>query len=378
MADDCLTSLCGAFDEFSAGPNNCLKGVKWAPDGSCLLTASEDQRLRIFELPGEVGAATGGADTELQSVVDVHEGGAIYDYCWYPAMSSAEPSSCCFLATSRDHPIHLWDAYTGQLRASYSAYDHLDEVVSAHSVCFDPSGARAYCGFERAIRIFDVSRPGRECELRRTSPTRKSRDGLRGIISCFAFAPDYSGLYAAGSYTGTIGLYVENSPALICALDGHAGGVTQLAFSHDGLQLFSGARRDGAVLCWDVRNTCRVLATFERAAPTNQRIGFCLSSDSRALISSSQDGRVLAFDASRPEEPPAVWLTYNDATNDAAIHPTHPLLAVAVGERRFPFPSAAAGGDAGASEGEGEGDAAAPGAAGANGFSVWRLPAPSE
>lgn len=37
-----------------------------------------------------------------------------------------------------------------------------------------------------------------------------------------------------------------------------------------------------------MRNTCQVLAAFEREAPKNQRIGFDLSHDSRALISASQ------------------------------------------------------------------------------------------
>ena len=39
-------SLCAAFDEFRTAlpTNNCLQGVKWSPDGSCLLTASEDRR----------------------------------------------------------------------------------------------------------------------------------------------------------------------------------------------------------------------------------------------------------------------------------------------------------------------------------------------
>ena len=35
-------ALCGAFSEFEEEnvQNNCLKGVKWSPDGSCLLTAT--------------------------------------------------------------------------------------------------------------------------------------------------------------------------------------------------------------------------------------------------------------------------------------------------------------------------------------------------
>ena len=147
--------------------------------------------------------------------------------------------------------------------------------------------------------------------------------------------------------------------------------MTQLAFSHDALHLYSAARRDGSIHCWDVRNTCQVLATYERACPTNQRIGFRLAADSRALISASQDGRVLAFDLARPLEPPVTWLTYGDATNDAALHPSQPLLAVAVGERRFPLPHDEEG--CGVDEQAGERDDGDDGLC-RNGLSVWQLP----
>ena len=32
---------------------------------------------------------------------------------------------CSFISTSRDHPIHMWDAFTGQVRCSYRPYNHM-------------------------------------------------------------------------------------------------------------------------------------------------------------------------------------------------------------------------------------------------------------
>lgn len=61
-------------------------------------------------------------------------------------MSSAEPATSVFVSTSRDHPLHLWDAFTGSLRATYRAYDHLDEVVAANSVCFNTNGDKIFAG----------------------------------------------------------------------------------------------------------------------------------------------------------------------------------------------------------------------------------------
>ena len=59
-------SVCAAFGEFreDGRRNNCLRGVQWSPDGSCLLTASEDQQLRIFNLPEEEEEPAGGAEQQ--------------------------------------------------------------------------------------------------------------------------------------------------------------------------------------------------------------------------------------------------------------------------------------------------------------------------
>jgi hypothetical protein len=47
----------------------------------------------------------------------------------------------------------------GRLRASYCAYNHLDEITAALACCFSPDGARIYCGFERAVRVFHTGAP---------------------------------------------------------------------------------------------------------------------------------------------------------------------------------------------------------------------------
>ena len=364
--------VAGALEPFREPENNTLRGARWSPDGLCLLTASEDRHLRLFELPEQLqshegleaaGAASEGADrprqSELPNPLTVLEGDSIYDFCWYPAMDSSDAATCCFLSSSRDHPVRLWDAYTGRCRGSYVAHNHLDELTAAHSLSFDPSGGKIYCGFERCVRIFDIARPGRECETRPTCKSRKSRDGQRGIISCFAFAPDFSGLYAAGSFAGTTGLYVEGQPGLIFELGQHGGGVTQLRFSSDAKLLYSAARRDDCIRCWDVRMSCKVLASFERPSPTNQRIGFTLvGGASEGLVTASHDGRVLAFSTTAPAEPPTTLLTFADTTSDVSMHPSLPLLAVATGERRYHLPA--------------EDDE--PAAQCTNGLSVWLMP----
>ncbi|RVX08473.1 Telomerase Cajal body protein 1 [Vitis vinifera] len=52
------------------------------------------------------------------------------------------PVTCVFASTTRDHPIHLWDAASGELRCTYRAYDAVDEITTAFSIAFNPAGTK--------------------------------------------------------------------------------------------------------------------------------------------------------------------------------------------------------------------------------------------
>ena len=38
--------------------------------------------------------------------------------------------------------MHLWDACTGELRATYRGYNEVDEVAAAYSLAFTPDGTQ--------------------------------------------------------------------------------------------------------------------------------------------------------------------------------------------------------------------------------------------
>lgn len=162
-------------------------------------------------------------------VLQAKEAEPIYESCWYPLMNAQDPATCCFLTSARDHPVHLWDCTTGQLRASYSVIDHRERFMGAIGLTFNLDGSSIYCGYENMIQVFDTSRPGSTAVSKiSTTPTRKSRMGQKGIISSLAFSPDYSGLLAAGSYSKNIGLYDTSSGEICSVLGGLDGGVTQV------------------------------------------------------------------------------------------------------------------------------------------------------
>lgn len=319
-----------------------MKGCKWAPDGSCILTNSADNVLRIYNLPPELYSESEQVDyAEMVPVLRMVEGDTIYDYCWYSLMSSTQPDTSYVASSSRENPIHIWDAFTGELRASFRAYNHLDELTAAHSLCFSPDGSQLFCGFNRTVRVFSTSRPGRDCEVRTTFAKKQ---GQSGIISCLAFSPAQP-LYACGSYGRTLGLYAWDDGSPLALLGGHQGGITHLCFHPDGNLFFSGARKDAELLCWDLRQPGHLLWSLSREVTTNQRIYFDLDPSGQFLVSGNTSGVVSVWDISgafsdcKQLEPVMTFLPQDDCTNGVSLHPTLPLLATASGQRMFPEPT---------------------------------------
>ncbi|KAF9431444.1 Telomerase Cajal body protein 1 [Entomortierella beljakovae] len=341
--------------------NNFFKSLKWSPDGSCLLSSSNDNSLRIFALPDATSVHLD--DTQLTTGVLIKEGETIYDMCWYPAMNSQDPATCCILSSSRDHPVHLWDAYTGNLRCSYTMVDHCEVNVAPKALCFNLDGSKIYCGSNNMIEIFDTTRPGKDSFKRPTVPTRKSKKGQKGVISCLSFNPDQSDLYAAGSYLKTIGLYDSRAQELLMLLRDNGkqskklqnqkplspsfqpmGGVTQVQFSPDGTYLYSASRQDSVIRCWDIRNTASVLYKLKRPGEmTNQRISFDISSDGRWLYTGDMNGDVSIFDLIDEEsgdndievKPFTSIHCHDDVVSATALHPSGSILATSSGQRKY-------------------------------------------
>ena len=312
------------------------QGCALSPDGLCVLT-SIDNELRLYNTPSlssDTAATTEAAVAStdnvvsptstkttttvtpetLKSALTINGGDTVRSFDWYPFMDSSQPSTCCFLATSRDQPIHLYDAYNGKIRATYCPYNEMDEMESPQVVAFQRDGQRVVAGgfrTDRCLHIFDVNRPGRESCVFKLGKTRHSSDGQKGHVSSLAFSSSSSSpIMAAGTYApGSIYLYdnrvdretgsIVNGVCLVGHGKGHAKkkrrydgssnnidknddnsdnakddmletvfsaaktkwfhnrtrpGVTQVRFApNDQHTLYSTSRRSNAVLAWDVR-----------------------------------------------------------------------------------------------------------------------------
>lgn len=152
-----MATLCAEHIVAAPGIDDFAQGVAAAPDGSCVLYWTDNQGINLLEAvrkPHESAEPEQQRTVphDLRHVLAYREGDRVHGCVWWPQMQSADPTSCVFLSSSKDHPIHMWDAYTGTMRASYCAYDHMDEPTAALSLAFvtsSASPARLVAGYNR-------------------------------------------------------------------------------------------------------------------------------------------------------------------------------------------------------------------------------------
>ncbi|KAG8706258.1 hypothetical protein FRC08_001178 [Ceratobasidium sp. 394] len=262
--------------------SNFARNAQWCVDGRAILVVCEDASVEVLSV---------GDDVEIKPNLRVKYPAPVLSTTWFPSASPVDPASYCFVAAVRDCPVKLIDASDGRLRASYRIVDHRERFVAPHCMAFNMYMNKLYCGFEDAIEVFDVHCPGAEGTRLHTVPTKKSRDGLKGIVSALAFAPEWSGLYAAGSYSGGIAMYAEETGSQAQGwLEGADGGVTQIKFNPTQPHLVHAAfRRSSKIATWDVRNPSEPVGLFDRGVVrTNQRLWFDVNLDGRLGVAGDE------------------------------------------------------------------------------------------
>ena len=126
------------------GEGNFPQGCSFSPDGLCILTSTAaDNRLASLQHTNRMNSSD---ITEWKTDLSINGCDSVRSYSWFPQMNSSNAASCCFLGASRDQPIHLYDAYTGRIRATYRPFNAMDEMESPTVVTFSPNGQHVYAG----------------------------------------------------------------------------------------------------------------------------------------------------------------------------------------------------------------------------------------
>ncbi|KAL4252984.1 SWT21/TCAB1 mRNA Splicing and Telomere Maintenance [Abortiporus biennis] len=359
---------------YSSDLHDFARTAKWCPDGSVAIAQTESGCLQYLDLPSEYLGSQHHVQIPNWSQNRSKQPAPLLDFAWYPQATSRDPASFCLVTSVRECPVKLLDANDGRLRASYRIVDHRERQIAPHCLAFNPMASKLYCGFEDAIEVFGVHAPG-EGERLKTTPSKKSRDGLKGIISSLAFSNDISsGLFAAGSLnpspptSSNIALFTENTgevPVMFVGDEtqqptgfGIRASVMQVMFNpmkpH---MLYASFRRSSSIYCWDLRgNACIPSQIFTRpdsdSEKTNQKLRFDIDLGGNWLAVGDMTGNISMFDLSSSSNAPEVmnseapridsrltFFAHNDAIGSTAFHPLKPLLLSVSGSRNFPEPS---------------------------------------
>jgi WD40 repeat protein/predicted Ser/Thr protein kinase len=194
--------------------------VVFSPDGTRLLTASDDHTARLWEV------ATG------------RPIGAPLRHPGEPGLLSAAfcRDGARIVTSARNGTVCQWDAGTGA--AVEPPYDHHAGQVWA--AVYSPDGQWiASAGADRTIRLWRAT--GRQDTL--------ILDGHTGKVTQLAFTADGHRLGSV-SEDGTARIWETDSQASLPVLRGHSGGVYPVAYSPDGQWIASGSW-DGTVHLWD-------------------------------------------------------------------------------------------------------------------------------
>ncbi len=285
------------------GHTAAVTGVRFAPSGGLLASASADHTLRLWHLPSGRPLAV----RELPSQPNIHDvsadgrrvvftemnwsGLAVWDRDRNRVVPlGAEemffggrfsPDGDRYLA-SRSFPdcrLHLYDVETGRLLATLIGHTN-----ATLGTTFSRDGRRlATCSMDRTACLWDAV----------TGKQLAVLGGHGGWVNAVTFSPDGERV-ATGSSDKTIRLWTRDGK-LLAILRGHDGDVSRVEFSADGRRLYSWSEIDTTTRTWD-------LGTVERRGLLRGHDSFVYDvayhPDGERVLSASWDGTAALWDTS--------------------------------------------------------------------------------
>lgn len=178
--------------------------------------------------------------------------------------------------------------------------------------------------------------PGRNCTEFWTSESKKAFFGQKGLISCISFNPDYSGVYAAGSFSGDVSVYAENSGSQSFFDIVRLGyGVSSIKWSPCGRYLWVGGRNSAEITCWDVRGTKKQLGKITRSMATNQRNYFDVDPWGQYVLTGDDTGKLLCYSTKTFDLVAEVDTSVRSSISACHFHPYSSIILACQGERTF-------------------------------------------
>ncbi len=260
-----------------SGHGGRVSSCAWSPDGTSMLSASDDNTLKVWDaVSGECRLTLNGHTNWVSSCA------------W-------SPDGASLLSGSGDKTLKVWDAVSGECRLTLKGH-----TSSVSSCAWSPDGASLLSGsWDNTLKVWDAV----------SGEYRLTLNGHADGVSSCAWSPDGARLLS-GSEDNTLKVWDAVSGEYRLTFNGHTRSVSSCAWSPDGASLLSGSR-DDTLKVWDaVSGECRLTLNGH----TNWVYSCAWSPDGASLLSASDDNTLKVWDAVSGE----YRLTLNGHTRDVS------------------------------------------------------------
>jgi len=280
---------------------NLVRSVAFSPDGQMIISGSEDNTVRLWDLQGNpIGQPFTGHRSTVWSVAFSPDGQTIISgsedktvrlwdlqgnpigqpltghTAWVRAVAFS-PDGQTIVSGSDDKTVRLWDLQGNPVAQPFTGHG-----LTVWSVAFSPDGQTIISGSgDKTVRLWDLQ----------GNPVAQSFTGHGKRVTSVAFSPDGQTI-ASGSDDKTVRLWDLQGNPVARPFTGHENRVTSVAFSPDGQTIVSGSE-DKTVRMWDLRGKS-IGKPFTGHTAWVTSLAF--SPDGQALVTGGDDKTVRLWD----------------------------------------------------------------------------------